>query len=243
MAIEPLFVLQKKARGKSCHFLEAMGENYFDTFTSVRRPEWFLAFHKNGRPKRGTKTSQGQAEIMFLTFLMRPKHERALLSTSSPSALDDETWKALEERIRSQFLSNPSLGMDKQSILLGERVQKTPKITDPPEIRSELETRRQIVLKMSANKGITNAESKKKKKNRRRKSKIVKTNSRLVADNSSLKISKTLRSSAATAPLLRSPPSGGELQRTESTLRGETPRRKGTRRSKNQRSRSTLDST
>ena len=165
------FVLQRKARGKACRFVEAMGENYFDTFTNVRFPSWLLAFQPNGRPKKGPKTAHGQTDVMFLTFLKRPKHERSLLSTSSPSTLDKETWQELEERIRSQFLSNPHLEMDETITTMTNTPLRTSFTTDAPEIRNELEARRKVLIKVSSINSITtNTEKRKKKRPKRRKS-------------------------------------------------------------------------
>jgi len=212
--------------------VDAMGENYFDTFTSVRRPEWLLAFQQNGRPKKGPKTSHGQPEVMFLTFLIQPNHERSLLSTSSPSALDEETWQELEKRIRSQFLSNPNLGMDKRTNVLSNHPLKTPQTTETQEIQNELETRRRILMKVSSNKEITKLELKK-RKNRRKKNKKSKTVK--IQDNGHLKNARTTVGSLLFGSTPRPSLNSIKIQKSHRTnlrVGVEMRRRKGKRRSK-----------
>ncbi|XP_029375511.1 putative fibroblast growth factor 1 [Echeneis naucrates] len=48
-----------------CYFLEKYEENHYNTYRS-QKYNWYVALKKNGKPKAGPNTHQGQKAIFFL---------------------------------------------------------------------------------------------------------------------------------------------------------------------------------
>ena len=235
-----LILLQRKGRGKGCRFAETMGGNYFDTFASVRKPSWYIAFQKNGKPKKGPKTSKDLEEVMFLMFLKQPNHKRVLLSTSSPSSVDEDTWAELEKRIRSQILFDSSRGRNTElsyHTMLSEHHVISP--STPPEIQLEIEKRRQLLMKLSDNGEISKKKKKKTRKNKRKQRKTLQetTNANKLPTETDVDSSKPTKRSPfealSTTPSIIEPiHSRGTTDRTSSPRKSKKNRTKSRKRRK-----------
>lgn len=60
-----LSFLSQQALTDECYFLEKYEENNYNTYRS-QKYGWYVALKKNGQPKAGPDTHQGQKAIFFL---------------------------------------------------------------------------------------------------------------------------------------------------------------------------------
>lgn len=149
-----------------------MGEDYFDTFTNLKHPSWFVSFQKNGRPRKGPKTKNGRDDVKFLTFLIPTSP-----NPTSPSMLDEETWQDLEKEIMMHFLSKSHPMLIKQSdprkyrSTIRRNSESQPTI--PPEIEKKIEKRRKFLITISKKRKKQSLKKRKKKKNKKKKNKFL----------------------------------------------------------------------
>lgn len=54
-----------QAVNDECYFLEKYEENHYNTYRS-QKYNWYVALKRNGRPKPGPETHQGQKAVFFL---------------------------------------------------------------------------------------------------------------------------------------------------------------------------------
>ncbi|XP_068187346.1 putative fibroblast growth factor 1 isoform X2 [Antennarius striatus] len=54
-----------QALNDECYFLEKYEENHYNTYCS-QKYKWYIGLKRNGQPKAGPKTHQGQKAIFFL---------------------------------------------------------------------------------------------------------------------------------------------------------------------------------
>lgn len=56
---------------EECYFLERLEANNYNTYSSRKFPDWYVALKRNGQHKLGPKTSVGQKAILFLPMSAR----------------------------------------------------------------------------------------------------------------------------------------------------------------------------
>ncbi|MGH0146264.1 UNVERIFIED_CONTAM: hypothetical protein FKN15_008841, partial [Acipenser sinensis] len=62
-------------KGKDCVFTEIVLENNYTALQNAKYQGWYMAFTRNGRPRKGSKTRQHQREVHFMKRL--PKGHQA----------------------------------------------------------------------------------------------------------------------------------------------------------------------
>lgn len=69
--------LQKNGQGRDCIFTEIVLENNYTALRNARYEDWYMAFTRRGRPRKGSRTRQHQREVHFMKRLpkgQQPAH-------------------------------------------------------------------------------------------------------------------------------------------------------------------------
>lgn len=130
-------------------------------FRNFQKPNWFLGFRANGKPKRGDRTAIGQKEVVLLKISLEQK----------PQAKTGGIWLDLEQRIREAFIkgtitrstNNNLLSSPQQTVeLVNGASSTTPRfhnvMSDAPtrrDFQTEIEMRRNITSYLTDGTDIT----------------------------------------------------------------------------------------
>lgn len=63
--------LQKNGQSRDCIFTEIVLENNYTALRNAHYNDWYMAFTRRGRPRRGSQTRQHQREVHFMKRLPR----------------------------------------------------------------------------------------------------------------------------------------------------------------------------
>ena len=67
----PLLLPQPNGKSKDCIFTEIVLENNYTAFRNARYEGWYMAFTRQGRPRRASRSRQNQREAHFIKRLYR----------------------------------------------------------------------------------------------------------------------------------------------------------------------------
>lgn len=109
-------ILQKNGQGRDCIFTEIVLENNYTALKNVRYEGWYMAFTRQGRPRKGSRTRQHQREVHFMKRLPKghqpthPSHHQPFDFIHYPfSQRTKRTWYSSENWgvKRTGFLFSP----------------------------------------------------------------------------------------------------------------------------------------